>query len=352
MIQVIDAEDRVAWRATLSAFERVDVCHLPEYHAAYSARFEGARALMWCYKTGNHEFSNPFLLSPVIIAAEQGKVVTDYYDISSVYGYSGPLSTSANRAFLDDAWEKFDQWAVEQCAVSEFTRFSTYANNVEYAHPQTAIEYNRPVALALLPDTYETHYQQLSGKTRNMIRKARRENIIARELPLEEGLEEFRSLYRDTMARNRATEFFAYDDDYYKTLTQLPQGELVLVSACQDQKMVAAAIILIHKNMAFYHLGASTLRASQLGAGNLVLFEAATKLIERNVSYFSVGGGRTISSDDPLFRFKKSNATSVGEFYIGKRLIQEQAQQSIVKQWQSLNNSTANSSVLQFYRQA
>ena len=202
----------------------------------------------------------------------------------------------------------------------------------------------------MLPKTSESYLQQLGAKTRNMIRKADKHGLTAQVVPVKDAIHEFHSLYLETMQRNSAGDFFIYDDTYYETLLSSPEGELLLTTVTLDEKMVAAAMILVHKRMAFYHLGASTLEASRLGAGNLALYEVAKNLIERGVSYFSVGGGRTTTEDDPLFRFKKSNGTSVGEFHIGKRLIQQQAQQEIVQRWQLLNNAKANTGVLQFYR--
>ena len=303
MQDIIQASEHGKWRSALGEFARVDVCHMPEYHQAYSLRFEDARALMWCYRAGDESLCYPFLLSPVILRGRgNSREVTGYNDISGIYGYSGPLSTTDNSLFLGEAWQHFDSWAREQRVVSEFIRFSTYVGNQGWAHPAASVEYNRPVSLALLPDNAETFMAQLNGKTRNMIRKAARSGLQAREVDLDRGIAEFRELYDQTMGRNQATEFFMYDDAYYDLLSKLPAGELLLYGVYQGQVMVAAAMGLVHQDMAFYHLGASTLEASRQGGGNLVLFEMASGLIERGVGYFSVGGGRTTAMDDPLFR--------------------------------------------------
>jgi len=351
MEQVLEASDHAGWRSALDRFERVDVCHMPEYHQAYSLRFEAARALMWCYDEGGEQLCYPFLLSPVILHGGGNQAeATGFYDISGIYGYSGPLATSADDDFLGEAWRRFDAWAAGQRAMCEFIRFSTYVGNHGWAHPQTRVEYNRPVSLSLLPDDAEVYLARLSGKTRNMIRKADKLGLAAREVGLSEGLAEFRTLYRLTMGRNQATEFFDYDDAYYDLLAQLPAGELLLFAVYQQQEMVAAAMCLVHGDMAFYHLGASTLEASRQGAGNLALFAMARGLIARGIGYFSVGGGRTTSMEDPLFKFKKSNGTSVGEFYIGKRVIDQAAYDAIVKRWETMNDTRLGSANLQFYR--
>jgi len=349
--QLIKAHQHQQWRERLAAFPRVDVCHMPEYHEAYSLRYGGAEALMWCYQDDGESLCYPFLLSPVILHGDDGKTLTtELNDISGIYGYSGPLTTCNDAAFLTRAWHEFDQWAGQQQAVSEFIRFSTYVENKFWAHPDVSVEYNRPVAIAWLPGDADTFMSQLNSKTRNMIRKALKSDLSVEEVDVSEALTEFRALYQQTMGRNQATDFFIYDDAYYDRLLSLPAGELILFAVYRQNEMVAAAMGLVHGKMAFYHLGASTLEASRLGAGNLALFAMASALIDRGVEYFSVGGGRTTAADDPLFRFKKSNATSVGEFYIGKRIIDQEAYDSIVKTWETMNHTELVSSNLQFYR--
>lgn len=306
---------------------------------------------MWCYESDGEKLCYPFLLNPIILQGADGKSrQTPFQDISGIYGYSGPLSTTSEASFLQEAWRIFDQWAARHNVTSEFIRFSTYAGNHDWAHPDVAVEYNRPVAIALLPDHADTFMAELAGKTRNMIRKALKSGLVAKQVDVKSGLGDFRRLYEQTMDRNRATDFFMYDDAYYECLLDLPPDELLLSMVYRDGDVVAAAMGLVHADMAFYHLGASTLEASRGGAGNLALYQMACDLIERGVGYFSVGGGRTTAEDDALFRFKRSNATSTGEFYIGKRVIDRQGYDTVVNQWETMNHTRMTSGNLQFYR--
>lgn len=351
MIEVVTADDSIRWREALSSFDRVDVCHMPEYHLAYDTRFEGAKAFLWTYSRGNSRLSFPFLLSPIIISEADGKSVdTGYFDISGVYGFSGPLSNTSDRGFLDEAWQAFDDWAKSKRAISEFIRFSVYSKNFQLAHLECRVEPNRPISVSILPENKEAYIEQLPSKTRNMIRRASREGLVARKVPIRDGLDAFRELYERTMARNQATSFFAYDDRYYNKLLSLPAGEIVLHAVYSGDQMVAAAIGLVHKTYGFYHLGASDTATSKIGAGNLVLYDMACRLIDKGVKFFNVGGGRTTSHDDPLFRFKESNGTSVEQFYIGKRVLDSRAYQDVAQQWQKLTGTEPNLNVLQFYR--
>lgn len=342
-IDLIESSEEARWRGALNVFKRVDVCHLPEYHTAYSARISGAKASLWRFESGGEHFCHPFLLTPVGLK-------TNYNDISSIYGYSGPLSSTENNDFLKQAWSAFDNWCRDNSVISEFTRFSLFAGTRSFAHSDTLIEKNRLCAISWLPDTRESFLSALGKKTRNMIRKAEQSGLEGREIEPRHGIDDFRKLYEETMARNAAPDFFTYDDVYYERLLSLPEGELRLFGVFDKSRMIAASVALSHGEGALYHLGASLDEYSKSGAGNLSLFQMSTGLMSQGVKFITIGGGRTIAEDDPLLRFKKSNATSMDEYHIGRRIIDKKAYAEVVVKWENLYKTKADLSKLQFYR--
>jgi len=349
---LIPAEQTIRWNQALAAFSRVDVCHLPEYHCAYALRCPGSQALLWSYECGGDRLCYPFLLADVLIDAPDGTTVaTDYRDLSGIYGYSGPLATTADPAFLGGAWREFDEWARGERIICEFIRFSVFADNQRLAASDCTVLANRPVSWADLPSRPELYLDALDGKTRNMIRKAWKQGLRESELGVDQHLGVFRALYHETMERNQATTFFAYDDEYYRRL--LAMGEKVVLCGVHDEdgRLVATAMGLIHGDMALYHLGASTREASRMGAGNLALYALATALIKRGVTTFNIGGGRTTAEDDPLFRFKKSCGTEVRTFHIGKRVIDPVGYDSLRSRWRDIHGGAEITSPnIQFYR--
>jgi|JI10StandDraft_1071094.scaffolds.fasta_scaffold17403_2 hypothetical protein len=351
MSVVIPATDVREWRTHLDVFARADVCHMPEYHQTYETRTDGAKAVMWCFEEGSHQFCYPFLLTNVVLGGADGAIhQTAYSDISSIYGYSGPLSTTDDKDFLERAWRSFDEWCAGNRVIAEFIRFSVYADNRHLAHADCIVESNREVAVSFLPDSDEDLLQGLGKKTRNMIRKAEQSGLIACELDVREWLPAFRSLYDETMRRNQSPSFFDYNDRYYDLLLSLPQGELQLFGVFQGDRFVSSAMALVHGQGALYHLGASLQEFSSLGAGNLGMYEMSRSLRIQGVKFLNVGGGRTTDADDPLLRFKKSNATGTAPYYIGKRVVNSDGYREVAKIWQDLYKTTARPEKLIFYR--
>lgn len=349
--KVINSSKIDDWRAVLDKFQRVDVCQTPEYHTTYAKRMKGSTPLMWCFEEGAEYFAYPFLLTPAVITDEDGKEHdTGYKDISAIYGYSGPLSTTKDAAFLQRAWAAFGQYCADEKVIAEFLRFSIYASTKENAHPNTEILKNRPQATTHMPRTDEELFAALGKKTRNMIRKAGKEGLVARELDLAENIAAFRALYDETMRRNEAPDFFMYTDEYYHDLLKLPEGGVRLFASFDGDMMVAASMALVHEKGALYHLGAGLTEYMKLGASNASMFEMSKALLNSGVEFLLVGGGRTTAEDDPLFRFKKSNAIGVDDYYIGKRVIDSEGYGRVIDIWRDIYGESPNTQNIIFYR--
>lgn len=350
-MRLIEAEHTKDWRVALAPFARVDVCMMPEYHLAYAGRISGAKPVMWCFEHSGHHFIYPFLLTPVVLT-DKGEQAhkTPYQDISSIYGYGGPLSTTEDAGFLARVWAAFDEWAAAQNIIAEFSRYSLYAQTQHYAHPRTEILPNRPSAVTHLPESTDELLGALNKKTRNMIRKAEKARLIAGKLDVAAHIHEFRALYEATMERNEAADFFVYDDTYYDLLMRLPENELRLFGVYEGDQMVAAVISLSHGEGALYHLGASLQEYANLGASNLALFEMSCDLLKSGVKFITIGGGRTTADDDPLYKFKQRNATHTDTFCIGKRIVDIRDYDDVKARWAELNGCAVDTDNLIFYR--
>jgi hypothetical protein len=349
--RVLQASQVQLWRQDLGFFERVDVCQLPEYHLAYATRIEDAQPIMWIFEQGADRFAYPFLQAPVTVRGTDGKLhKTAYSDISSIYGYSGPLSTSRDKNFMDHAWKAFSEWAKMQGIIAEFSRYSLFAKTKENAHIQTTVEQNRLSAITEMPKTADELFSALEKKTRNMIRKAQGQGLTAKRLDIKKYIGDFRAIYDSTMQRNDAPAFFYYDDTYYQRLLSLPDDEVRLYGAFVEDRMVATCISLSYKQGALYHLGASLPEFAKAGANNLVLFEMSKDMLESGITYLNMGGGKTTAEDDALLRFKKSNATGLDGYYIGKRVLDQAAYAEVIALWEEVNSKKMDSGNLLFYR--
>lgn len=345
MHRLIAARQSALWNDALALVGEVDATCLAEYHLAYALRIAGSSPWLWHFTGDGQHLVYPFLLTPVVLQGQD----TGLNDISSIYGYTGPIATTQDPAFLRGAWEAFDEFASEHNVVAEFIRFSPFNANQGCAHPDTTVQANRTLAVSRLPATPQALLDSLGTKTRNMLRKAERSGLSARELALPDHLPAFRALYEETMRRNQAPEFFWYDDAYWTQLLRLGGG-LRLFGAFAQGTMVAASMAVAHARSGLYHLGAGLPEYTRLGAGNLSLYAMSSGLLQSGVALLNMTGGRTVSADDPLLLFKKSNANGTLPFYIGKRVVNRAAYNSLTAQWQQLHGAPPDTGKVIFWR--
>lgn len=347
-IRIINALDSLSWRKNLINLKNLDVCYLPEYHLAYSTRLEQSQAILWVSEHEDKKFIYPFLKAPINLA---GLKKNFYYDISSVYGYSGPVSNARDKNFLEQSWKEFDSWAKDQKIVCEFLRFSFINNSHLLAHPNSEISFNRMSAYSDLSDDQNEFLNKLGPKTRNMIKKARKFNLVTKEVEFERYLDNFISLYEENMMKNNADDFFFYNQDYYKNLLKLDYSNRRLFAVFMEEEPIAYAMILEFGNNALYHLGTSKEQFNNLGVSNLYLFEISMLLKKEGKNIFILGGGRTENRDDNLLKFKEKNSNNLAEFFIGKRIIDMTAYEKIKLVWKKENSKNKDTQKLQFYRQ-
>ena len=350
-IKIILISDHLEWRNTIARFDDADACQLPEYYLAYLSKISGGVALIWYASDSHSEFCYPFILTSV--ANNQSSILNkykDYYDICSVYGYSGPLGNNLTKEFLSRVWIEFDKWLIEKNVIAEFVRFSPYSENYKIAHSLSFIESNRKLAISYLPEKPEILFEMLGAKTRNMIRKAERSGLEAYELNTHEWLNQFQDLYNKTMIRNQAESFFMYDQPYYDELLKLPPNSLRFFGVFNGGNLVSAAMIVIHNKFALYHLGATDYHYASLGAGNLALWTSSVALIKSGIRYLNLGGGRSTDEKDSLLKFKLSNSTNEENFFIGKRIINLEKYNEIQREWKRLKGNAETACRLLFYR--
>jgi len=345
---IINARDTESWKSVLKNFGRLDCSFLPEYHLAYSSREKYSQALMYVQESDCNIFAFPFILNE--IPRKFCNTKKRLYDISSVYGYSGPLSRKNDKKFLDVAWKNFDLWALDNNIICEFTRFSFYNGNRCVAHPETKILNNRTVAVSYFNMSEDAHKKILGPKTRNMIAKARSSDLRIKKLSFKENYPKFKKLYDELMCKNSAPSFFLYDDDYYKELAKMDINQLNLFGIFRNEEFVGAVIIIRYGHYALYHLGAVKEGLNSLGCSNFYLFELWKILGSEGIEILNLGGGRTTALDDPLLKFKLRNSNGKVDFEIGLRVINKLEYEKVKTIYISKLGSRLMSPNLQFYR--
>ncbi len=328
--QVFTTQDEQAWLAELSCFPLLEVFYSPRYHRMHELNGDGA-AHLWSYESGGRKFVHCFMKRQI---DQVGSVALDqpHFDLESVYGSTGPLSTSDDPAFIEEAWDAFGQWCRSENIVAEFVRFNAVLQNHTSAPAAIKLWQSRDSVAVQLDPCAETMWKNYPSKQRNMLRKAEKAGLICRT-GQGEDFDVFRRMYLQTMDYNAAPSYFQYSDAYFAALQKMVQQTGFLLMVEDEGQPVASGAFLAFKNCVTYHLGASEFSARDKAPSNLLLHEAATRAAAMDMQWMHLGAGRTNSPDDSLLRFKASVSRTRLQYYTGTCIHNPTAYQQLCNLW-------------------
>ncbi|WP_182353573.1 peptidoglycan bridge formation glycyltransferase FemA/FemB family protein [Flaviflexus huanghaiensis] len=250
-------------------------------------------------------------------------IVEDRSDIITPYGYGEPMILSCpDRSRLKELVSVFDEEFRTYCRnegiVSELVRFSPLDSGVSTFGSLYDLSLNRQTVVVDLRGE-DVLLREFDKKTRW---RARKNLSLGIEVTLDrpKSLQEFVSLYESTMKRNRAADFYLFDQEYFEGLADRMGDKVLFAKAYFENKLIAAAIFLLGPDRIHYHLSGSDYQYSDVSPTTSILHEVALWGIEHRYKLVHLGGGRSASSEDSLFKFKRKFGSTLSGFYLGKRI--------------------------------
>jgi len=324
-VEVLDAShSAAAWYRILGKLppQMRDVYWLPQWTDLH--RFEaGSLAKMFTYRRRDSIWAYPFLLQPILHVGRRALDRT-WFDITTAYGYGGPLTNDRSEDFLSEAYTSFDEWCENQGVVAEFVRFHPLLRNESWIDPRVDLVMDRETVSIQLTRLGSDDLPYGSTAC-NMLRRAARTGMTAQVMRISESYDQFVEFYLRAMDRLHADSFYYFSDAYFRDLKNLIRERGYLLVAECECEWIAAAVFLKGDQWLHYHLSASNAETRVPGATNLLLHEAAQAGFKEGLSMLHLGGGRSGRSDDSLLKFKKSMGTATHPFFVGRRIHNQEA---------------------------
>ena len=94
-------------------------------------------------------------------------------------------------------------------------------------------------------------------------------------------------------------------------------------------------------NYFHYHLSGSKKDALRLSPNNLLLWEAIQYAQKHGYKKMHFGGGLSDSTEDNLFKFKSRFSKNYADFYIGKRIHNQEVYKILIDNWEAKHGERA-----------
>jgi len=292
MFNVIPSENSAQWNEIIQNMNDFDFYHLAEYHQMDEA---GASFLLH-YSDETAAFALPVILRPI-----EG---TKYNDITSIYGYSGPLSNTSHPAqeainrFHKDLLRFFD----ENSIVSVFSRLHPLFPVQEKILEGIGNTTDTGITVAIdlnLPENEQR--RQYSHSLKNDINRLKRKNLTVKKAETEAEIAVFTDIYTENMNRVRASKIYFFDNAYFcRFLQTLPS---VLYLAHYEGKIISGSLFTDCNGIIQPHLSATLNDYLCLSPLKYVWDQIRLYGVEKNRKFMHLGGGFG-GSRDTLFEFK------------------------------------------------
>jgi len=265
-----------------------------------------------------------FIALPIVIRPIEG---TDYFDITSVYGYAGPIysfvknhETTELIAFFR---KNFLDFCKEQNIISVFSRLHPLIEQTNIIENLGEIvNLNKTVAIDLTKSADEQR-KEYRKSLKSELNQLRRKEIVVREATTKEEIDAFIAIYYETMDRVEATANYYFSKEYFYEFLNNQDFDAKLLIAVKDNKVIAGAIFTFTDKIMQYHLAGTTEEYIRETPMKLILDEARLYGNGTSAENLHLGGGVGGHDDDSLFRFKSGFSKDFKQFSVWKYIVNQ-----------------------------
>jgi hypothetical protein len=315
-----------------------DVYHTAGYHRVANFIGEGTPLLL---VVGDRDrfVAWPYLLQGIPDSA--ALVGGPAHDVTSTYGYSGPLvrGYEPGDPFISSAWDAIREAWRAQHAVTAFTRFHPILENHRWftelafdavpAETQGTVVTGETVSI----DATAPEAEVLAAYPRNFrqeIAQSRRRGFVTTLDEEWTHLDRFVELYTETMERNRARSDYFLKRDYFDKLIDELGRDVMLFIGTLGSDVVAANLFMSHHGILHPHLAGTSTEHLSLSPLKVMWDDVRRWAADRGDRIIHLGGGRG-GSNDSLYDFKARFSPRRHAFYTGRWILDRRRHDILVE---------------------
>lgn len=315
----------------------MDIYFLPEY-GKLNESVESGKSVIYTYESDLGRVYYMFIkrIIPDLVNNEV------WYDIITPYGYGGPIICDSDdkdkNQLILEFQNDFGLYCKNHNIVSEFIRFHPIINNAYDFKEIYHLENIRNTIGTDLTVSDDPTSSEFSKSCRKTIRQLIKKGLTYKITENPDNLDEFKKIYYATMDRNKATDFYYFDQNYFEDCISLLKTNIVLIEALYEGKTIAMGCYFAYRNIIHIHLSGTLNEFIQLSPAYILKYGITKWGKEKGYKIIHHGGGRTNLADDPLLLFKRKFGSLEYNFFIGKKIWNHEVYDILVQK----NNKTSS----------
>jgi len=319
--ELIQSDDVKKWSNIVMASCQYDFYHTLEYHLIAEEMEEG-KPILFAYQDSNNMLAIPLLLRSICHEKWFPDGHKDLFDVTSVYGYTGPISSSNDLPyeFIKNFSLSLFSSLRELHVVSLFSRLHPlvdYKSSFDDYFNRITIGGTVSIDLSIPPEDQISKY---SDNHKRGMKKLRKEEFHCYEDVELHYLDDFINIYIETMDRVNADALYYFPKKYFFSLFKNLHKTMHLFVCIKNGELASAGIFSLCHNIIQYHLGAT--RSSYLKYSPMkLLFDIVRQWgVNNHATVFHLGGGLG-SSKDSLLHFKAGFSDRMHKFAVWEKIL-------------------------------
>ncbi len=321
-----------------------DIYFLPEWGDHYAARDKGkAERFNFVHEFGHIYYQ--FVKKPVPFILEN----TQYYDIVTPYGFSGPIILSYvdnKKQALCEAFNiAFSEYCMSNNIVAEYVRFNPWLKNQEDFKDFYSLTYRCKTVYVDLT-TKDFVMDEFHHTTRKHLQKAFHSDFTVKFDYTGETVDEFIDIYQFTVNKNHLEKSYQFDEDFIRNSFKNLSNNQFIMTAYRRDIPIASSISLHHGSYVHGHLLGINPDFYKMGISSLLYYEVSKWGVENGKTHFHVGGANT----EGLMSYKKKlTKNGFCDYYTGTRIRSNEIYDSLA-QIAKKNKANLDESFFPIYR--
>ncbi len=308
-------ETKEKWQEIVESMDDYDFYHTYDYH--FISKKEDELPILIVYEENDTIIALPFQKRPIL--------GTPFFDLTSVYGYSGPISKNIDDHFDNNRFVKeLNDLLKKLNVISIFSRLHPYIyNQRKILKILGDIEVLGKVVNIDVSQDLAVQRSQYGKSTKNRTNKCRKLCTVKKAISGEE-VNTFIDIYYENMDRLSANKDYYFSRTYFLDFLKCKDFEtdILLVVHNESNEVIAGSMFVKTKNIVQFHLSGSRTEYLNLAPANLFIDEMRIRATEEGYKIFNLGGGLG-SKEDSLFKFKSSFSKNYHDFAVWKYVVDQ-----------------------------
>ena len=316
-------KSKIEWDGFLKSVNNYDFYHTYDYHQISKSESDDAVIIKYTNK-------KVIIGLPLLIRKIEG---TDYYDATSVYGYSGPIGSKTPINFDTSNYERaLLDFCNKENIISVFVRLNPYIKfqNILFSHLGESsyfgeLSYLGKIVNIKVSKPIEDQRRKYQRRLKTHINKANR-LLSLKVAETKEDFQEFKVLYYENMKRNKAKDLYFFSDKYFEKFNSSKdfETEILLAVDNETKKTIAGCLFAKTNTMVQYHLSGADEKFLHLNGTKFLIDQMRLKASKEGYKNFNLGGGLGANENDSLFRFKSSFSDEYHPFFVWKLIVNKE----------------------------